>query len=234
MEDRNYHNQPRDDVIAHLDLTPNTLVLDAGCGTGALGRALIRRGCRRVFGIEFDSEAAAEARNTYEKVLVGDIDQLVFDFDAVRFDYVVCADILEHLRDPWQVLGRLRPLLKADGVLVASIPNMRNVATISELIMGDFKYAQWGIQDKTHLRFFTLKSILRMFSECGFDAHMVGANRDANAQAILDLWQSHQMSERLRDVLKLMVGGDYRVTQDDLAEYLVIQFLIEARKTPSA
>lgn len=228
MEDHGYHNQQRLDVLAHVAVTPASTVLDVGCGTGAMGRTLSARGCRQIYGIEVDPEAAAEARRFYADVIVGDVDSLALDFGETQFDAIVCADILEHLRDPWRVLKRLRHLMKPEGALVASIPNFRNVATLCELVMGDFQYTDWGIQDRSHLRFFTRKSIVRLFSECGYHAQVVGRNQDANAAAVVDLWRNHQLPERLEEVLRMMVGVEYSLSNEDLNDLLTIQYIVKA------
>jgi 2-polyprenyl-3-methyl-5-hydroxy-6-metoxy-1,4-benzoquinol methylase len=82
----------------------------------------------------------------------------------------VANDVLEHLADPWVTLERLRPKLTPGGVVVASIPNFRYLPALARIVFArDFPQEDAGIFDRTHLRFFTYKSIRRMFTEAGYE-----------------------------------------------------------------
>jgi methionine biosynthesis protein MetW len=132
-------------------------VLDVGCATGYLAAELGRRGCR-VTGVEADPGAAEQARAHCERVIVGDVeDRVVRDGVAALgpFDVVVLGDVLEHLRDPWSVLRALAPV--GDRV-VASVPNVAHWTGRRALLRGRFPYAEHGLFDRTHLRFFTRAS----------------------------------------------------------------------------
>ena len=86
-----------------------------------------------------------------------------------KFDHVFFIDVLEHLENPWEILSVVKNNLEKNGKVVASIPNLRYYPVILSLLRyNDFKYVQSGVMDKTHLRFFTRKSIIRMFEESGF------------------------------------------------------------------
>jgi 2-polyprenyl-3-methyl-5-hydroxy-6-metoxy-1,4-benzoquinol methylase len=93
------------------------------------------------------------------------------------FDYVVCGDILEHLKDPYAILRRIMEWLNPGGKLLVCLPNIRNYRVLQDLlILGEWKYVPAGILDRTHLRFFTRRSCKRMLQEAGFDVyhdHMV-------------------------------------------------------------
>jgi 2-polyprenyl-3-methyl-5-hydroxy-6-metoxy-1,4-benzoquinol methylase len=84
------------------------------------------------------------------------------------FDVIVFADVLEHLRQPDKVLLNLRKYLRADGFMVASLPNIARIDIRLKLILGRFDYGDSGILDKTHLKFFTLSSAKKLFTENGF------------------------------------------------------------------
>lgn len=85
------------------------------------------------------------------------------------FDAVVCNDVLEHLVDPLATLAQLRGKLTPEGVVVASIPNIRNLPALGKVLFRrDFPQEEFGIFDRTHLRFFTRKSMIRMFKQAGF------------------------------------------------------------------
>ncbi len=144
-------------------------VLDLGCGTGHTARLLSERGCS-VVGVEFDERAAVAAGAWCERVVVGDLDLLRLDqiLQGETFDVVVAGDILEHLRDPGAVLRTLIPLLGETGRVVASVPNIAHGSIRLALLGGTFEYAEWGILDRTHLRFFTRASLERLFEAAGY------------------------------------------------------------------
>ena len=154
-------------VIPFVD--PDRRVLDLGCGTGHTARLLREQGCT-VVGVEFDERAAVSAGAWCERVVVCDLDVTsVADVLAgEQFDVVVAGDILEHLRDPEALLRSLVPLLSPDGTVVASVPNVAHGSVRLALVSGRFDYADLGILDRTHLRFFTRDSIEQLFGSAGF------------------------------------------------------------------
>jgi 2-polyprenyl-3-methyl-5-hydroxy-6-metoxy-1,4-benzoquinol methylase len=143
-------------------------VLDVGCATGYLARALGERGCT-VSGLEFDAEAAEEARPHLDRLVVGDVEalDLAEAFDGERFDVVVFGDVLEHLRDPLAALRNARRVLTERGSVVASIPNVAHGSVRLALMAGRFDYQTLGLLDSTHIRFFTRASIEGLFREAG-------------------------------------------------------------------
>lgn len=229
MRARSYYTQQREEVARLIAARPGQRVLDVGCGEGGLGRILKEKGCR-VVGIEVEPGAAVEAAKHYERVYVRDMDTFDLPFEGQFFDHIVCADVLEHLRNPWRVLDRLCPLLKPDGRLVASIPNIRNTQTVSQLLCGNFDYTDWGIMDETHLRFFTRTGIEKMLADAGYAVMDIQPKFDPNADRILALWQGHELANRIRDLVLLLGGTPFDPTDADLKEMLVIQFLIIAAR----
>ena len=146
----------------------NKRVLDVGCATGYLARALTERGCT-VSGVEFDEEAAEEARPHLERLVVADIEKvdLAEAFGDERFEVIVFGDVLEHLRDPLPVLQSARKLLTDGGSVVASIPNVAHGSVRLALMAGRFDYQPLGLLDSTHVRFFTRSSIEELFHQAG-------------------------------------------------------------------
>jgi 2-polyprenyl-3-methyl-5-hydroxy-6-metoxy-1,4-benzoquinol methylase len=144
-------------------------VLELGCARGYMSRVLVERfGCT-VTGVEVDGAAADEARKVCRRVIVADLDRLDWVRElSERFDVVVCADVLEHLRDPGGALRGLADLLRPDGYVVASIPNVAHAAVLAELLEGRFRYRPLGLLDEGHLRFFTRESIYETFERAGF------------------------------------------------------------------
>src|SRR5437867_6053879 len=131
-------------------------VLEFGCSAGYMSAVLkARLGCS-VTAIELSPEAAQQAGAHCDRIVVGDAETLDFPrlFGADRFDAVVFADVLEHLREPGAVLQRVRPFLAEGGVVVASMPNVAHGSVRLALLGGEFRYRQAGLLDRTHLRFF--------------------------------------------------------------------------------
>lgn len=146
-------------------------VLELGCATGQMSRVLQERGCE-VVAIEADAEAAKRAAEHCNHVIVGDLEQLDFDVELGdrRFDVIVAADVLEHLKSPEFVLSALRPFLALGGYLVASVPNVTHGSVRLALLSGSFPYADTGLLDRTHLRFYDRTSMSDMLTRGQFSA----------------------------------------------------------------
>ena len=142
-------------------------VLDVGCSSGYLARPLAEAGAR-VVGIELDPAAAAEARAVCAEVAVGDVESLQLPWEPGSFDAVVCGDVLEHLRNPEATLARLRPLLRPEGRLVLTTPNVANWAMRLSLLFGRWRYTDRGILDRTHTRLFTRKTLVETVETAGY------------------------------------------------------------------
>jgi len=141
-------------------------VLELGPATGHMTRVLTERGCS-VVGIEIDPAMADLARQFCERVIVGDLDELDLDAElgSDRFDVIVAADVLEHLKDPLSALRRLRGFLNENGYFVISLPNVAHGSVRIALLQGHFNYREIGLLDTTHLRFFTRESIDELLDE---------------------------------------------------------------------
>jgi SAM-dependent methyltransferase len=100
-------------------------------------------------------------------------------FPEGTVDCIICADVLEHTADPWAVVAKLKELLKPDGCIVASIPNVGFHRNIRKMLRGQWTYAQEGLLDKTHLRFFTLETITELFASNGLKIERVFKKVDA-------------------------------------------------------
>ena len=152
-------------------LTGNSpAVLDVGCAVGYIGEFLRRSSPSRwLAGIEIDPGAAEKARPHYDQVIVGSIDDpAVWSQLRRKVDAMIFGDVLEHTADPIVVLRLARPKLSDDGLIVVSIPNIGYVKVRLRLLLGKFDYEDWGIMDRTHLRFFTLKTVQEMLRQAGY------------------------------------------------------------------
>ena len=146
-------------------------ILEVGCNDGAFC-ATLKRQDREIWGVEMNPEAAEKATEICNFVLVGDFNEVFNKLPKDYFDCVIFNDVLEHLYSPWDTIQLVRSLLSKNGVLVSSIPNFRYISNlITEIVFeGEFRYKpEGGILDDTHIRFFTPKSMCRMFREQGYE-----------------------------------------------------------------
>lgn len=145
-------------------------ILDLGCGTGALGRWLTKSGLHTLDGVTLSDAEAQAARQSYRNIVVADLEtiDLGAHFRAGGYDAIVCADVLEHLKDPASVLAQCRELLAPHGRLLISVPNAAYAGLVAELMHGEFRYREEGLLDRTHLRFFTRRSLLDFLNQHGW------------------------------------------------------------------
>jgi 2-polyprenyl-3-methyl-5-hydroxy-6-metoxy-1,4-benzoquinol methylase len=169
QKDDDYFSNPRIELVELINRT-DLKILEIGCGRGATGKRLLETGkAKSLIGIEMIADNASIARSIYDEVYVGDVERMTFDWRVKDFDCFVLGDVLEHLTDPWGLLKRLRPFLADDGIVVASVPNVKHWPVIANLILhDDWRYAESGVLDATHLRFFTRSTAVRLFSENGY------------------------------------------------------------------
>lgn len=146
------------------------VVLDVGVGSGALGRYLCESKNCTVDGIDIDSKQIQAAAKWYRDVVEADIDNddLSYQFIGRKYDVIVCADVLEHLRKPDRVLSQIRKWLKPNGRVLVSIPNLAYIGLVADLLAGEFNYRREGLLDETHVRFFTRRSLIQFLQSNGF------------------------------------------------------------------
>ncbi len=144
-------------------------VLDIACGFATTAAEIERRG-NRVTGLDSSADAVAVARTRLSRVVQADLQ----DFDAVvrelagaRFDVLIFADVLEHLAWPAGVLKQYLALLKPGGSVIVSLPNIGLWSVRLQHLVGKFEYEDTGVLDRTHLRFFTRRSALRLLDDAG-------------------------------------------------------------------
>lgn len=172
---REYFAGARIDFVSRLPRDPSAHILEIGCGsgdTGALALAGDRAG--RYTGIELMPGPAAEARKVLTDVIVGDVEQMDFDWQPAAFDALILSEVLEHLTDPRLLLGKLARYVRPGGIVMASSPNISHWRVLRHLISGQFPAADRGVFDRTHLRWFTPETFAEMFENAGFDIEGVG------------------------------------------------------------
>jgi SAM-dependent methyltransferase len=162
-----YFSHPRPEIVQVIPETARS-VLELGCAAGAMGSAIKQRQDCSYIGIEMNSQAAAVAARSLDAVLVGDVETDPLPLPDQSADCIICADVLEHLTDPWQTLRELRRIIQPGGTMVASVPNIQNVDVIQALLNGRWDYLDAGILDRTHLRFFTRSTFEEVLIQADF------------------------------------------------------------------
>ena len=187
-------------------------VLDVGCHTGAFGAALKARQNCSVWGVEPNKETAAVAAGRLDRVLNGLFESSAPAIPIGSFDVIVFNDVLEHFADPWAALKLARERLAPGGCVVASIPNLRFIDNLLHIVKDqDFCYQATGIRDRTHLRFFTRKSVERLFAEAGY--------RVEQLEGVNEMWWTPSLVRRMA----------FRLLPSRLEDTKYVQFAVVAR-----
>ncbi len=143
------------------------VILEIGCGTGAFGFEIKKKKDIIIWGVEPNLKASLIAKKQLDYVINSTFDENT-DFNNLKFDCIVFNDVLEHIAYPLETIEIAKKHLKPNGVIVSSIPNVYYYWNfLQNILYEDWKYEDAGIMDKTHLRFFSSKSIVRMFEESG-------------------------------------------------------------------
>jgi 2-polyprenyl-3-methyl-5-hydroxy-6-metoxy-1,4-benzoquinol methylase len=160
MLEPGHYDFERAEMLRYLPASLRS-VLDVGCASGRFTSAMRKRfPDADIWGID---PVAYDDAGRFRRIVGRFPDDLPGE---LRFDCIVFNDVLEHLVDPWEALRATLPLLLPGGSVVASIPNIRNIEILRALVVhGRWQYADIGILDRTHLRFFTRSGIVDLF-EC--------------------------------------------------------------------
>lgn len=217
-----YFDNLRDEIEPLVPDHPG-VVMDVGCGEGVTSRWLkeIRPSVTTV-GVEIDRSVAATAASVVDSVVVADLDDGIGPLAPYRgrIDLLLLLDVLEHLRDPWARLVDLKSLLAPGAVVIASIPNVRNLKVLGPLLVkGEWRYQSSGILDRTHLRFFTRRSILDLFQGAGFAIQTVAFTGPLQRGRI------KSMPGRIAFLANMMMGGSLR-------DFLTHQYVVRAIPKP--
>ncbi len=183
-------------------------VLDVGCASGYLARQLTAQGCV-VVGVEPDPEAAAQARTCCQEVVCSCVEELEAIYPRYGFfDVVLLGDVLEHLQDPATVLVLLRKYLKPGGYFVISVPNVANYAVRLELLRGRFRYTDYGIMDRSHVRFFTLDTLRELLESAGLEIETLEVTPG------LFCWRPYRLTfGRLKGRLRFLGQWEYALSR---------------------
>ena len=148
-------------MLMAKEVAPGSKVLDIGCASGYLGEFLIREKQCEVCGVEPEINGYKAALDKGYKLIINQSiesslrDQLL-SFE--KFDYILLADVLEHLVSPEEIIGQLKKFLNENGKILISLPNVAHYSIRFSLLRGNWNMSDWGILDRTHLHFYTLKT----------------------------------------------------------------------------
>lgn len=192
-------------------VSPRARVLDLGTGAGGLGAHLVADKACTVDGLTLNAAEASVAGGAYRRLVVGNLEapDWVAAFDPQGYDVIVCADVLEHLREPAEVLRQCQALLAPGGMLLVSVPNVAYAGMVAELMHGGWTYGPEGLLDASHLRFFTRRSFEALLHNEGWHLH--------TAEPIEQPWFETEFSRRW-DHLPPAVA-DYLLAQPDASVY---------------
>jgi trans-aconitate methyltransferase len=227
VADESYYTHARPEV---LRLVPSDVrqVVDVGCAAGALGASIKQRSPdTQVRGIEIVPEQALRAREVLDDaVALGADDPMPAHWPAP--DCVIFADVLEHLVDPWSVLRHWRQRVQAGAWIIVSLPNVTHVSIVADLLRGRWTYADEGLLDRTHLRFFSRQGALDLIEQADFRVESV-----SRSPLVPDFLPARKTIEgwALRATLREAaqpVGSIART----LLDLLTFEFLITARAKP--
>lgn len=218
-----YGDNPRSELVEFIKGAPER-ILEIGCGRGAFGTLIKQKypGAEYI-GLELDEKAAEIAQSRLDRVIMANIEEINLEELGINegsFDFIICADVLEHLYDPWQVLFKLHAYLKPNGQMLASIPNTQNISLILQLLSGNWTYTEFGLLDATHIRFFTLNEIFKLFAGTGYK--IVDCASILQAQVGEDGWP------RDLDLEKIVLR---QVSKEEAAKLYTFQYIVVAQKS---
>lgn len=213
-----YHGFIRVDAINLMnqsDSLRNIRVLEVGCACGAtLLKIKHLFPHAELYGIELNQHAAATACN-FANIQIGDVEKLELNYPHNFFDYILFPDVLEHLVDPWNLLTKFKKYLRPNGEIIASLPNVMHYSIIAQLLTGRWDYADAGILDKTHLRFFTLATIKDMFEKSGYLVEQI--------EKIIPPENLNDQKKKFLEYLSAVIPPEIR------NELLVYQYIVKAK-----
>ncbi len=200
-----------------------SVVLEFGPANGRLTKYLKNELHCEVYLAELDEEAGREALQYGKDLVVGDVENYEWfeKYHEIRFDYILFADILEHLREPKDVLAKSKLLLKQNGSILLSVPNMAHNSVLINLMKNELTYTSVGLLDNTHIHFFTYHSLEQMIKDCDlYPCKKMGTYCEVGKNEIInsiydvpgispEYWYSRKYGEVYQFVYELKKGKEY-------------------------
>lgn len=169
LKPNNYYQSSRAEMISYIPKSV-TRTLEFGCGCGFFSEIVTKEFNAECWGVEINDRAAQIASEKLYKVIRSDANDSLAILPDNYFDCIILNDVLEHLADPFYLLENMKTKLNSNGVAVLSIPNVRFWNHLGAFLWrGEWDYKDAGILDNTHLRFFTYKSLLKIFQKLGYE-----------------------------------------------------------------
>ena len=209
-----YEQSARLDVMKFLpNISDQMCVLEIGCSTGQF-RANFPGKCL-YWGIEPAESIAQIASAHLDRVLVGTFDEVADTLPDNYFDCVVCNDVIEHMFDVDFFLEKIKAKMSDTGIIVGSVPNVRFFDNLFRLlILKDWKYVDTGVLDKTHVRFFTQKSLTRTFLLNGYEVEDLAGINGIKLKSPVDGYKATRFILRLSAlIISFFIGRDTRFAQ---------------------
>ncbi|WP_428355665.1 glycosyltransferase [Methyloprofundus sp.] len=165
-------------------IKPKQRILELGCSSGYLSKFLMQDMACVVVGVDINQSVLLQAAPYCQQTIVADLDSNAWlaEIAGQQFDVVLCADVLEHLKNPAAMLASLKPYLHQDSRLLASVPNVAHASIRLELLQGHFDYESLGLLDDTHLHFYTRDGLIAMLMQAGY----VGCDISYSIQDLAD------------------------------------------------
>lgn len=221
MDQTPVHDSHNADLLAFIPRHSKRLI-EVGCSSGALAREFKSLAPEaNYFGVEIDLNYAELAKRFCNDVAVLDIEKADEDFwkSMADRDCWIFGDTLEHLQNPWLILKKIHDIVPIDGVVVACIPNAQHWSLQAKLSIGDFRYENSGLMDRTHLRWFTRQTIVELFDRAGFII-------EEGLPRIFDEPQREPFLPLIGQMAKL-AGSDPELA---IADSLPLQYVVRATK----
>jgi 2-polyprenyl-3-methyl-5-hydroxy-6-metoxy-1,4-benzoquinol methylase len=184
-EVNSYYSQPRPDIMKLIPESSRR-ILDIGCAGGQVGANIKKRQACHITGIEIVADAALQAARWLDLSICGDAFDVLPSLPDQNYDCILMLDVLEHVVDSSGLLRLAIKKLASDGVLVLCVPNVAHWSVVQGLLQGRWDYAEQGILDRTHLRFFTFVSLRQLLQEAGLQI-VSGASTRLNGNAPPDV-----------------------------------------------
>lgn len=178
-------------------------VLEIGAGPGSITKHLRHANDCSITALELDAEAIKKLSPFCDRIYQANLNDATWTDllkDEELFEVVVAADVLEHVYEPLTVLKQMSSFMKDDGCVIISLPHVGHSAIHACLLEEDFEYRDWGLMDRTHIRFFGIKNIQRLFEEAGLKiVHAEFVIRAPEQTEFVDRWS--RVAPEVRSVL---------------------------------
>lgn len=169
-------------------ISPNSDVLDMGCATGYFAKELINKNCR-VVGVDIDLDALKQASKYCVKVINADFENIeAANIPKMSFDYILLLDVIEHLGNGEIFLKKIHQYLRQDGYLILSTPNIAHISVRLNLLRGNFDYENLGIMDRTHVHFYTKRTLLEIINTAKWDVKLLLQTADFGQIPLVGRW----------------------------------------------